>query len=567
MQKTIKNARVNRLTHLIQEYNIDKVVHIRGRYNCLPDYLSGYSKEQDDELNDIEYGLGSKNLSLLSSLRSYDKKFKLYSRESSDNQNVLATMTLRPRKNQTKISNDTSHAVTNTDSHQEFDIVSHKQDIKKRKVTSNISQNYFDTTKLKIAQKQDPDIQKIVRNFNLKSNRLSFVLKDDIVYKLIKLNKPSTKQIEVIYLPSSMINSLLSACHDDPMSGAHFSTDQIYYKVRNHFWWPRMKSTIERYVKACRLCKQFNISRHKRSSHLRSISPPDGPFALIGMDYCGPLPRTPRENQYVLVITDYCTRYVTAIALPNCTAETTAQAFFNEYICKYGIPSVILSDRGSHFQNKLMENSQKLIGYNHIYSTPYHPQSNGVVERFNATFVTQISKLQDTQYNNWDEFLQVVVFAYNTGVHKSTKFSPYELLYGGPARLPFHRQPTQFTFDKPVDYFEQLKKTLRIFHQASKDNILLQQQATNIYYNRHRCNPELKSGDKVLTRVYGSKGKLDLKFSSIPKVVVEVHHPIYVVEDESTRITSQIHIDDLRPTLSKYAILFKKKIYLLVFTS
>ncbi|CAF1416217.1 unnamed protein product [Rotaria sordida] len=329
-----------------------------------------------------------------------------------------------------------------------------------------------------------------------------------------------------LYLPSSMINSLLKACHDDPLTGAHFSTDRMYYKIRPHFWWP---------------------DRAKRYGHLRSIPPPEGPFALIGIDFCGPLPRTPSENQYVLIITDYFTRHITALALPNCTAETAARALFDDCFCKFGIPSVILSDRGTHFQNKLMENLQHLIGYNHIYSTPYHPQTNGIVERFNATFVTQISKLQNAQHNNWDEYLQAVVFAYNTGVHKSTKFSPYELLYGRTARLPIHIQPTEFTFPKPNDYFEQLKKTLRIFHQASRENILFQQQANQAYYNKNRLDPQLKLGDKVLTRVHVSKGKLDPKFSPIPKIVVEIHHPMYVVEDECTHIRSQVHISDLRP--------------------
>ncbi|CAF5169736.1 unnamed protein product, partial [Rotaria magnacalcarata] len=116
-----------------------------------------------------------------------------------------------------------------------------------------------------------------------------------------------------------MINSLLKACHDDPLTGAHFSTDRMYYKIRSHFWWPRMKIDIQCYVKSCSLCTQFNIDRAKRYGHLHSIPPPEGPFSLVGIDFCGPLPRTPRENQYVLVITDYFTRYITAIALPNCT--------------------------------------------------------------------------------------------------------------------------------------------------------------------------------------------------------------------------------------------------------
>ncbi|CAF2019560.1 unnamed protein product [Rotaria magnacalcarata] len=348
-----------------------------------------------------------------------------------------------------------------------------------------------------------------------------------------------------------MINSLLLACHDDPMTGAHFSTDRTYYKIRDHFWWPQMKSTIQRYIKACRLCTQYNISRHKKYGQLRPISPPEGPFTLVGIDYCGPFKQTPRENQYVLVITDYFTRHITAIALPNCTAETTAQALFNEFFCKYGIPSVILSDQGSHFQNQLMGNIKKLIGYNHIYSTPYHPQTNGVVERFNATFVPQISKLQDTQNNNWDEFLQAVVFAYNTGAHKTTKFSPYELLYGRSPCLPIYTRPTQFSFNKPNDYFEQLKKTLRIYHQASIDNILQQQQVTKTWYDRHRLNPQLKIGNKVLTRIYGLRGKLEPKFSPIPKVIVQVRHPVYIVEDEQTHITSQVHVSDLRPILTE----------------
>ncbi|CAF4618796.1 unnamed protein product [Rotaria magnacalcarata] len=295
------------------------------------------------------------------------------------------------------------------------------------------------------------------------------------------------------------------------------------------------------------LIQEFNID--KKFGHLRPISPPEGPFLLIGIDFCGPLKRTPRENQYVLVITDYFTRHVTAIALPNCAAETTAQALFNEYFCKYGIPAVILSDQGSHFRNQLMDNIKHLIGYNHIYSTPYHPQTNGIVERFNATFIPQISKLQDTQNNNWDEYLQAVVFAYNTGIHKTTKYSPYELLYGHLPRLPITIRPAHFSFAKPNDYFEQLKKTLRIYHQAAKEHIVLQQGNSKNVYDNNRLNPQYKIGDKVLTRIHGNRGKLDPKFSPIPKVIIQVNHPTYVVQDEETHVSSQVHVADLRPIL------------------
>ncbi|CAF4271783.1 unnamed protein product, partial [Rotaria sordida] len=133
---------------------------------------------------------------------------------------------------------------------------------------------------------------------------------------------------------------------------------------------------------------------------------------------------------------------MTAIALPDCSAQTTAQRLFNNYICPYGVPLAILSDQGTHFKNQLMESIAKLIGYNHIFSSVYHPQSNEIIEHFNATFVPQIVKLQDLENNNWDEFLSPV--------------------FGREPRLPTNEPSSSFTFNKPNDYYVQLKKNLLI---------------------------------------------------------------------------------------------------------
>ncbi|CAM4764697.1 unnamed protein product [Rotaria magnacalcarata] len=316
-----------------------------------------------------------------------------------------------------------------------------------------------------------------------------------------------------------MVLSLLKACHDDPISGAHFGIDRTYLKIKNQYWWPHMRNSIQKYIKSCTLCQQYNISRHRKHGQLRPISPTDGPFSLVGIDYCGSLKRTPRENQYVFVITDYFTRYTTAIALLNCTTETTARALFNEYFCKYGVACIILSDQGSHFQNQLMANIKGLIGYNHIYSTSYHPQTNGMVERFNSTFIPQIAKLQDAENNNWDECLQAAVFAYHTGVHKTTKYSLFELLYGRAPYLPINAPPTHSTFMKPNDYFEQLKKTLRIYQQAAKSNIIEQQQINKNWYDRNCLDSHYQIGNEVLTRIHSLRGKLDPNFQSHRKLL------------------------------------------------
>ena len=143
------------------------------------------------------------------------------------------------------------------------------------------------------------------------------------------------------------------------------------------------------------------------------------------------------------------------------------------------------------------------------------------------------------------------MFAYNSGAHKTTKFSPYVLLYGRSSQLTIHTRSTQFIFNKPNDYFVQLQKTLRNYHQTSRDNIILQQQVTKKWYDQGHLNLQLKIRDKVLKRIYGSREKLDPKFSAIPKIIVEVQRPTYIVEDEDAHVRSQIHINDLRPILSE----------------
>ena len=104
---------------------------------------------------------------------------------------------------------------------------------------------FFDTTKIKLEQARDSNIQNIIEQLNSPSNQLPFVSKDGILYKLITLQKHTAHKLKAIYLPSSMINSLLRACHDDPLTGAHFSTDRTYYRIRNHYWWSRMKTTTQ----------------------------------------------------------------------------------------------------------------------------------------------------------------------------------------------------------------------------------------------------------------------------------------------------------------------------------
>ena len=138
----------------------------------------------------------------------------------------------------------------------------------------------------------------------------------------------------------------------------------------------------------------IQLQSSKKAGHLHPIPPTDIPYSVISMDFCGPFIESPRGNRFVLVISDLFTRHVTAIATPNNTAEITAITLYREVFCKYGVCSTLITDQGTHFNNHLMRSLTHLFGYNHIYSTAYHPQTNAVTERFHASTKVQTLNLK-----------------------------------------------------------------------------------------------------------------------------------------------------------------------------
>ena len=217
------------------------------------------------------------------------------------------------------------------------------------------------------------------------------------------------------------------------------------------------------YVKSCVVCQAYNIDRQKRPGHLFPTAIPEGPNQLIGIDFCGPFPISPQENRYVLCLTDYFTKFVVAAALPTCSVSDTALAIFKDIICQFGVPQCIPTDQGTSFKNNLMSFSSKLIGFHHILCTLYHHISNEQVERFNGTFIAQLAKLTDKELNNWDDYLYPIVFAYNTGIHSTTKITPFELTFGRRAN-PTDHPPITFTFSQPHDYFHRFVRQLKYYY-------------------------------------------------------------------------------------------------------
>ncbi|CAF3459054.1 unnamed protein product [Rotaria socialis] len=287
------------------------------------------------------------------------------------------------------------------------------------------------------------------------------------------------------------------------------------------------------------------LDRRKPVGLLHPLEPPLGPFQLIGIDFSGPFPITPQGNKYVLAITDYFTKWVIAIPLVNQTAQTTAEILYEYYICNYGVPNTIISDQGPHFNNQLITAFTKILGCHHIKSTPYHPQTNGAIERFNSTFERQIAKLTDQCINDWDIHLKSIVFAYNTGQHATTKFSPYELQFGRKPKLPPEKPPSYYEFSKPNDYFKFLQQTIQRYHNQARNNMKINQSNYKKIYDKNRLDIHYNPGDFVLKRLSTFPTKLSARYSN-PMIVLKQQHPTYWIQDSDDKKIFQVHVSQLR---------------------
>ena len=273
MNSTVKNRRVDRISILLQEYNIDKVIHIKGQHNCLADYLSRHPITREEEIFDVDYGIAKQN-----GREPFDAE-----RVSDDTPPLAGAVVTRSKakleqnKNTTTITPSSKNATPLPTAEEETNQAQNSAPRDIQKYGINIEQ-------LKCEQEKDPIIKRKLEEVKRNPTKCSYELKDGLLYKLLMMHTNCNTKKKLIYLPSSMIQDLLQMYHSHPLSG-HFGVQRTYLKVKNKFWWPNMKQSITQYIQLCLPCQQFNINRTKKPGRFQPIPPPEVPFQLIGIYY------------------------------------------------------------------------------------------------------------------------------------------------------------------------------------------------------------------------------------------------------------------------------------------
>lgn len=324
------------------------------------------------------------------------------------------------------------------------------------------------------------------------------------------------------------ITTILQENHTSPTAG-HSGFHRTYNRIKKHFKWNNMKNDIKNFIKTCESCQKNKLVRKKFVKPMEITTTSSNPLEKIFLDIVGPLPLTESGNKFILTLQDDLTKFSQAYAIPNHETKTIAENLVRGFICKFGKPDIIVTDQGRDFTSKLFSQIAKLFKIRHINCTAYHPESNAALERSHATLADYLKHYIKADQSDWDEWLDFAMFSYNTTNHTSTKFTPYELIFGYTPNLPssiIRPVELKYTYE---DYLDNLTLKLRKSHELAKTNLLESKVVSKKYYDQKINDTVFLEGQLVyLQNEQTKKGqtkKLTQNYNG-PYKILEINSPV-----------------------------------------
>ena len=387
------------------------------------------------------------------------------------------------------------------------------------------------------AQDQDPYIaraKEILRNrsSNQKSEELekflgcpleSLVFEDDIVCYKEKTRDELTSTPKTVIrrlVPPTIKNKILELMHDHP-DRAHPGRDETIRRMKELFFWKHMYTDVKQYIASCNVCNSYKGNTVK--APLGTYPIPQSPFERVAVDILSGFQLTVRGNRHILVCVDALTRFVELIPLSGKTARECASALFDRVVCRYSAPKLIISDNGNEFNNALMNELCDTLDIQKINIMPYHPASNGLVERQNKKVLDTIRHTVG-QEPNWDIRLPTIQAVLNSRYNESTKCQPLKALMGYSARMPqtWLSEPYQVTYnDDPIKV---RLNNFKDIHKRVHEHLKLAQEKMNERHQRDIKTVDYQLGDEVYITnepKLGVDHKLAVRFKG-PYEVIEL---------------------------------------------
>ena len=300
-----------------------------------------------------------------------------------------------------------------------------------------------------------------------------------------------------LVVPTSLREEILHKVHQGVVSG-HLGEQKMLHQIKERFYWPGMAEDVHNWCQTCASCATNKSPSTKARAPLQTITT-GHPMQVVAVDITGPFPESEAGNRYILVVGDYFTRWMECFAIPDQEAETVVRKLVDEVFCRFSPPEQLHSDQGRQFESDLMRQICSILKIEKSRTTAYHPQCDGLVERFNRTLKHMLAtSLKDHPFD-WEDRLRKVCMAYNSSVHASTGYTPFYLMFGREARLPIDiaygtKLPVQVSTG---DYATQMKNSLEDAYANVRMNLDASHRTQSELYNKKIHGKPYAIGDLV----------------------------------------------------------------------
>src|SRR4051812_19907821 len=279
------------------------------------------------------------------------------------------------------------------------------------------------------AQKQDSSIRRIKENIASGVAKCFSPDSKGTVFFGNRLLVPENEDLKQL---------ILKEAHDTPLS-IHPGSTKMYRDLRQRFWWTRMKRDIAQFVAECDVCRRIKAEHQSPAGTLQPLSIPEWKWDKVGMDFITGFPKTQKGNDAIFVVIDRLSKVAHFLPVrESITASQLADLYVSRIVSLHGVPLVINSDRGSLFTSRFWESFQNAMGTHLSFSTAFHPQSSGQVERVNQILEDMLRACVISFGKNWEKSLPFAEFAYNNSYQSSLNMAPFEFLYGRRCRTPLN---------------------------------------------------------------------------------------------------------------------------------
>ena len=269
-------------------------------------------------------------------------------------------------------------------------------------------------------------------------------------------------------------------------------------------------------------------------------------WAKCAIDVSGPYPTSLSGNKYIVSFIDLFSGYPEAFACPDKSAQTIAHLIIDELFPRYFCPLEILSDNGSENVNSVVKETLAAMNTHYVTTSYYHPQSNGLIERYHRTLVDVISKKVNTNEGTWDMFLNQALAAIRFGVNESTKRSPFFLLYNRDVVVPIDnllKPRRKYQGEEPHKIaLEQQHRAFLLVHQNRRKAM----KKRNEVINNKAKDVTLKVGDPVYYRNHTRKSKLDIKWHPYYRIIEQTSPATFIIKNQLNGSTIKVHAQHLR---------------------